>query len=115
MGLMGHYLAGVVLETLNSQLVAAVLDQLNDGVVEGILVLVQPSCQVVGDGGGVVDDGKVRVRVGAGVGLGELGPLALCRSMSKSKSAQYNPSRTCISCSRVSMWELKNCCSFLLR
>merc|ERR1719264_1040977 len=69
-------LARVILEALNSQLVAAVLDELNDGVVEGILVLLQPSRQVVGDGGGVVDDGKVRVGVGAGVGLGKLSPLA---------------------------------------
>merc|ERR1712156_393625 len=55
-------------------ILASILDQLNDGVVEGILVLLQPSGQVVGHGGGVVDDGKVRVRVGAGVGLGELSP-----------------------------------------
>ena len=75
-GLIGDYLAGVILEALNGQLVATVLDQLNNGVVEGILVLLQPSSQVVGDGGGVVDDGKVRIRVGAGVGLGKLGPLA---------------------------------------
>ena len=47
-----------------------------NSVVEGILVLLQPSSQVVGDSGGVVDDGKVRVGVGAGVGLGELSPLA---------------------------------------
>merc|ERR1719239_484432 len=67
-------LARVILEALDGQSVAAILDQLNNGVVEGILVLLQPSSQVVGDSGGVVDDGKVRV--GAGVGLGELGPLA---------------------------------------
>merc|ERR1719295_590638 len=66
-------LARVILEALNGQGVASILDQLNNGVVEGILVLLQPSSQVVGDGGGVVDDGKVRVGVGAGVGLGELG------------------------------------------
>merc|ERR1740123_1369474 len=71
-----HGLAGVILEALNGQIVATIFDQLNNGVVEGILVLVQPSSQVVGDGGGVVDDGKVRVGVGAGVGLGELSPLA---------------------------------------
>merc|ERR1719356_1970859 len=72
-GLQG--LARVVFEALNGERVSSVLDQLDDGVVEGILVLLQPSSQVVGDGGGVVDDGKVRVRIGAGVGLGELGPL----------------------------------------
>merc|ERR1719295_395249 len=69
-------LARVVLEALDGQGVATVLDQLDDGVVEGILVLLQPSGQVVGDGGGVVDDSKVRIRIRARVGLGELGPLA---------------------------------------
>merc|ERR1719193_454673 len=69
-------LARMILEALDGQRIAAILDQLNNGVVEGILVLLKPSSQVVGDGGGVVDDGKVRVGVGAGVGLGELSPLA---------------------------------------
>merc|ERR1719394_116686 len=69
-------LARVVLEALDGQGVASVLDQLDDGVVEGILVLLQPSGQVVGDGGGIVDDGEVRIRVKTGVGLGKLGPLA---------------------------------------
>ena len=72
MGLIGDYLAGVILEALNGQLVATVLDQLNNGVVEGILVLLQPSSQVVGHSGGVVDDGKVCIGIRAGVGLGEL-------------------------------------------
>ena len=43
-----------------------------NGVVEGILVLLQPSSQVVGHSGGVVDDGKVCIGIRAGVGLGEL-------------------------------------------
>ena len=42
---------------------SSVLDHLNDGVIERILVLLQPASQVVGDGGGVVDDGKVSIRV----------------------------------------------------
>merc|ERR1719412_306673 len=73
-GLQG--LAGVVSETLDHEGVASILDQLDDGVVEGILVLLEPSGQVVRDSGGVVDDGKVRIRVRAGVGLSEVGPLA---------------------------------------
>ena len=72
MCLIGAYLAGMVLEALNGQRVAAVLDQLNNGVIEGILVLLQPSSQVVGHSGGVVDDGKVCIGIRAGVGLGEL-------------------------------------------
>ena len=44
------------------------LGHLNNGVVERILVLLQPAGQIVGDGGGVVDHSKVRVRVGPLVG-----------------------------------------------
>merc|ERR1719412_461985 len=69
-------LARVVSEASNGQGIGTILNQLNNGVVQRILVLVQPSGQVVGHGGGVVDDGKVRIRVRAGVGLGEVGPFA---------------------------------------
>merc|ERR1711963_733535 len=69
-------LSGVVSEALDGHGVASVLDHLDDGVIERILVLLQPSSQVVGDGGGVVNDSKMCVRVGSGVGLGEVGPLA---------------------------------------
>merc|ERR1719188_459401 len=51
-------------KALNRKIVAAILDQLHNCVVERILVLLQPAGQVIRDGGGVVDDGKVRVRVG---------------------------------------------------
>merc|ERR1712073_87014 len=69
-------LSGVVSEASNGQGIGAILDQLDNGVVQRILVLVQPSSQVVRHGGGVVDDSKVRIRVRPGVGLGEVGPLA---------------------------------------
>merc|ERR1712073_284192 len=69
-------LAGVVSKASNGQGIGAILDQLDNGVVQRILVLVQPSSQVVRHGGGVVDDSKVRIRVRPGVGLGEVGPLA---------------------------------------
>merc|ERR1719270_1859972 len=69
-------LTWVVGEALDCQRVRSVLDHLHDSVVEGILVLLKPASQVVGDGGGVVDNGKVRIRVRTGVRLGELGPLA---------------------------------------
>merc|ERR1719330_1553354 len=71
-----HGLARVVSEAGDGQRVAAILDQLHNCVIERILVLVEPSSQVVGHGGGVVNDGKVRIRVGSGGGLGEVGPLA---------------------------------------
>merc|ERR1719347_1609977 len=69
-------LAGVVSEASNGHGVATVLDHLDDGVIERILVLLQPASQVVGDGGGVMDDSKMCVGVRSGVGLSEVGPLA---------------------------------------
>ena len=66
----------MICKTLDCQSIGTVFDHLDDCVVQGILVLLQPPGEVVGDGGGVVDDGKVSVGVGARVGLGELGPLA---------------------------------------
>merc|ERR1719323_898685 len=69
-------LSRVISEAGNSKRVASVLDHLDNGVIERILVLLQPASQVVGDSGGVVDDGKVRIRVRSGVGLGKVGPLA---------------------------------------
>merc|ERR1719412_1956797 len=69
-------LARVVSEASNGKGIGAILDQLDNGVVQRILILVQPASQVVRHGGGVVDDGKVCIRVRAGVGLGEVGPFA---------------------------------------
>merc|ERR1719189_1242632 len=58
-------LARVVSEALDSKRVATVLDHLDNGVIERILVLLEPSSQVVGDSGSIMDDGKVRIRVRA--------------------------------------------------
>merc|ERR1719334_2792205 len=69
-------LAWVVSKALNDQRVGSILQHLYNSVIEGVLVLLQPASQVVGDSGGVVDDTEVSIRVRAGVGLAELGPLA---------------------------------------
>ena len=70
------WLPRVVDETKLGHLVASLLDHLHDGVVQGILVLLQPPSQVVGDHGGVVDNTKVSVGVtGLEVGLAEVGVL----------------------------------------
>ena len=69
-------LAWVVSKALDGKIVASMLNHLHNGIVERVLVLLQPASQVVGDSGGVMDDGKVRVGVGPRVRLGELGPLA---------------------------------------
>ena len=47
------------------------LDHLNDGVVNRVLVLLQPSSDVVGHNTGVVRDGEVGVLVSLGLGLQE--------------------------------------------
>merc|ERR1711971_1309600 len=52
------------------------LHHFHNGVVHGVLVLVQPSCDVVGHDSGVVGDGEVSILVGLGLGLQEDGKLA---------------------------------------
>merc|ERR1719187_2827703 len=58
-----QWLTGMVPEAFNGKGVAAVLDHLNNSVIEGVLVLLQPASQVVGDSGGIVDNAKVSIRV----------------------------------------------------
>merc|ERR1712223_2278739 len=52
------------------------LHDLDHGVVDGVLVLLKPSSDVVGHDASVVRDGKVGVLVGLGLGLQEDGQLA---------------------------------------
>merc|ERR1719333_1393588 len=52
------------------------LHDLDDGVVNGVLVLLKPSSDVVGHDASVVRDGKMGVLVGLGLGLQEDGQLA---------------------------------------
>merc|ERR1719322_1397749 len=57
--------------------VGSILHHLDNGVIERILVLLQPSSQVVGDSGGVMDNTKVGIGVThLGVGLAEVGLLS---------------------------------------
>merc|ERR1719179_43336 len=57
--------------------VGSILHHLDNGVIERILVLLQPSSQVVGDSGSIVDNTKVSIGVThLGVGLAEVGLLA---------------------------------------
>ena len=58
------------------ELVGPVLQDVDDRVVHRVLVLLQPPRQVVGNGSGVVDDGKVRVLVGLRDRLHEVVRLA---------------------------------------
>ena len=52
------------------------LQQVDNSVVDGIPVLVQPSGDVVGDSSGIVDDSKVGILVCLALSLGKVGVLS---------------------------------------
>merc|ERR1719346_17721 len=57
--------------------IGSILHHLDNGVIERIFVLLQPSSQVVGDSGGIMDNTKVSIGVThLGVGLAEVGAFA---------------------------------------
>merc|ERR1719392_627330 len=67
----------MISEALDQHGVGPILHHLDNGVIERILVLLQPSSQVVGDSGGIMDNTKVSIGVThLGVGLAEVGLLA---------------------------------------
>merc|ERR1719284_1237639 len=71
------WLSRVVSEASMEHSVGSILHHLDNGVIERILVLLQPSSQVVGDSGGVMDNTKVGIGVThLGVGLAEVGLLS---------------------------------------
>merc|ERR1712012_368466 len=73
----GCGLARVVLPKVDEELArAGALHDLNNGIVDGVLVLLEPVGHVVGHDTSVVRDGKVSVLVGLGLGLQEDGQLA---------------------------------------
>ena len=51
----------MVVPQLDQQLAGAVLHDVHHGVIDGVLVLLQPPGDVVADRPGVVDDGKVGI------------------------------------------------------
>merc|ERR1719422_1842472 len=70
-------LSRMISKALDGEHVASILDHLDNGVIERILVLLQPSSQVVRDSGSVVNNTKVSIWVThLGVGLAEVGLLA---------------------------------------
>merc|ERR1719410_3173236 len=70
-------LSRMISEALVKHGVGSILHHLDNGVIERILVLLEPSSQVVGDSGGVVNNTKVSIGVThLGVGLAEVGLLA---------------------------------------
>ena len=52
------------------------LQQVDNSVVDGIPVLIQPSGDVVGDSSGIVNDSKVGILVRLALGLGKVGVLS---------------------------------------
>merc|ERR1719422_1780545 len=69
-------LSRMISKALDQHGIASILHHFNNGVIERILVLLQPSSQVVGNSGGIVDNTKVSIGVThLGVGLAEVGAL----------------------------------------
>merc|ERR1719367_1672597 len=69
-----QWLSRMISEALDQHGIASILHHLDNGVIERILVLLQPSSQVVGDSGGIMDNTKVSIGVThLGVGLAEVG------------------------------------------
>merc|ERR1719249_330010 len=69
-------LAGVIhIDLAHEGTGLSLLQQVNNSVVDGIPVLVQPSSDVVGDSSGIMDNGKVGIFVRLALGLGEVGML----------------------------------------
>merc|ERR1719394_893571 len=67
----------MISEALVKHGVGSILHHLDNGVIERILVLLEPSSQVIGDSGSVVNNTKVSIGVThLGVGLAEVGLLA---------------------------------------
>merc|ERR1719312_79080 len=67
----------MVSKALDGEHVAPILDHLDNGVIERILVLLEPSSQVVRDSGSVVNNTKVSIGVTQlGIRLAEVGLLA---------------------------------------
>ena len=54
-------------EQIDHQFIGGLLELVDNGIVEGILVLVQPVGQVVVDDAGVVSDGEVGVLILSGL------------------------------------------------
>ena len=66
----------MIVPQLDQQLAGAVLHDVDHGVIDRVLVLLQPARHVVADRAGVVHDGEVRVLVRFGLRLGEWRTLA---------------------------------------
>merc|ERR1719412_967422 len=58
------------------QIIIAVFKNLNNSFIDGILVLLQPSSDIVGHSTSIVDTGKVSILVGGGFGFLEAGDLS---------------------------------------
>merc|ERR1719422_1753131 len=71
------WLSRMISEASMKQRVGSILHHLDNSVIERVPVLLQPSSQVVGDSGGIMDNTKVSIGVThLGVGLAEVGAFA---------------------------------------
>merc|ERR1712223_1721676 len=67
-----NWLTRMVSKTDNKKSIASILHHLNNGVVQRILVLEQPSRQIVGDSGGIMDNSKMSIGIRPRVSLLEV-------------------------------------------
>merc|ERR1719471_957658 len=69
-------LTRMIIEDAHKKRIAAILEKLNNGVIEGILVLLKPSSQVVGDSGSIMDNSKMSIWIRLRAGLLEVGAFS---------------------------------------
>merc|ERR1711860_105500 len=53
----------MIIEDVNKKRVATILEKFNNSVIEGILVLFKPLCQVVGDSSSIMDNSKMSIGI----------------------------------------------------
>ena len=71
-----HRLARMISIDHLDQSIGSIFHHLNNGVIKGILILLQPSCQIVRHLGSIVHNGKVSIGVWFRVRLVEVGALS---------------------------------------
>merc|ERR1712214_89374 len=109
-------LTRVIIEDVYKKRIAAILEKFNNGVIEGILVLLKPSSQVVGDSSGIMDNSKMCTWIRLGAGLLEVGAFAqqvLMKLGSKGLISGLGEERLFFKDGKKTHWFLKHGDTFL--
>merc|ERR1719219_783350 len=100
----------------DNKIIASILHHLNNGIVQGILVLEKPSSQVVRDSGSIVDNSKVSIWVRSWVSLSKVFTLAkqvLMKFGSKCSISSFREKGLFLKNSQKTHWLLKHGDTFL--